>query len=146
MRGLNSTQWEHAGIPVNNQQHFFFMLTGAGLGAVKIKSMEPLSDPHVLVGKSALSQLARPNDWCQSFEKRERFLCRGLELGGRVWLSVWASKSWASLETTTIVEMCTTPVKHISFTLKVYGIFSAIFSYVMFCSRKGSLKIRPVFI
>lgn len=33
MHGLDSTRREHAGIPVNNQQHFFPpMLTGAGAG------------------------------------------------------------------------------------------------------------------
>lgn len=59
MHGSNSTQQQHTGIPVNNQQHFlkavFFMLTGVGLGEVKTESMEPLSDPHVLVGKPVLS-------------------------------------------------------------------------------------------
>lgn len=38
------------------------MLTGVGLGEVKNKSMEPLYDSHVLVRKSALSQLARLSD------------------------------------------------------------------------------------
>lgn len=62
MHGLNSTQQEHAGVPVNNLQPFFHVNWCWAGGVVKIKSMEPLSDPHVLVGKSALSQLARPND------------------------------------------------------------------------------------
>lgn len=69
MHGSDSTQQEHTGTPVNNQRHifvrvFFFMLTGVGLGEVKNKSMEPLYDSHVLVRKSALSQLARLSDWC----------------------------------------------------------------------------------
>lgn len=77
MHGSNSTQREHTGNPVNNQQHFFwrvffFMSTGVGMGEVKSGSMEPLCDPHVLVGKSARSQLARPNDWCcRSVERRQ---------------------------------------------------------------------------
>lgn len=34
---------------------FSFMLTGVGMGEVEAESMESLSDPHVLVGKSSLS-------------------------------------------------------------------------------------------
>lgn len=128
----------------------FFMLTGAGLGVVKIKSIEPLSDPHVLGGKWALTQLLHPNDWCWLFEKREIFLCRGLELGGRVWLSVSASKSWASLETIDgwVVEMSTTlhnpPSIHLLYSESLWenplSWFSYGFSFLFFLSQNRISK------
>lgn len=92
---------------------FFSCWLVVGQGEVRRESMEPLCDPHVLVGKRALPQLARPNDWCcHSFEKERNkctFLCRGLELGGRMRFSVWTSRSWTRLDTIdSVVEMCTT--------------------------------------
>lgn len=54
--------------------------------------MEPLSEPHVLVGKSAFSQLARPsNPCCHSSEKTEVeffLFCRGFGLCSRMQFSV----------------------------------------------------------
>lgn len=40
----------------------FSMLAGVELGEVKTNSMEPLSDSHVLAGKTVLSQLTHPGD------------------------------------------------------------------------------------
>lgn len=54
---------------------FFFHVNWCWAGGGQTESMEPLSDPHVLVEKSALSQLACPSDWC----------CHSVEQGREVW-------------------------------------------------------------
>lgn len=83
-----------------------------GLGEVKTESKEPLFDAHVNVGKSALAQLACPNNGCcHSVEKREiKFP------SAEVWSSAAERGSVLRARNYRLLSLH----QHISFALKVF--------------------------